>query len=156
MNSYARYFSGFGVIGTTKAKAAAYYLTLPLFKTGILSMDKMYKKYEKVASQYSNNGDKFIGTITFSFENRRFIFERQWWESKVVWVDFEDMSVPVPEDYDELLRHSYGDYMTPVQEPTNHGELLFSTTVPYKKFIEDHFDELKQGWYKQTEMGKKS
>ena len=143
MNSYARYYSGFGVLGTTKAKAAAYYLTLPFFKTGLLSMDKLYKRYERVASQYQNNGDKLIGTIAFSFENKRFIFSRKWWESKVVLVDFEDMKVPIPEDFDELLKHSYGDYMTPVQEPTNHGELLFSTNVPYTKFT-------------QTEVGKKA
>lgn len=155
MNSFARYYSGFGTVGTTRVKAAAYYLTLPLFKLGILSMDKLYRKYDQTASKYENSGGSMIGTIAFSFEEKRWIFNKNWWESKVVWVNFEDMLVPVPEDYDALLRHSYGDYMTPVQEPTNHGDLLFSTTIPYKQFIEEHSDELREGWYERTEVGNK-
>ena len=155
MNSFARYYSGFGVAGTTKAKAVAYYLTLPLFKLGILSMDKLYRRYERIASRYMDSDGKYAGTIAFSFENRRFIFEKKWWDGRVIPVDFEDMKVPVPEDYDTLLHHSYGDYMTPVQEPTNHGELLFSVEIPYEEFIEKHFDELKAGWYRRTEKGRK-
>lgn len=156
MNSFARYYSGFGVTGTTKVKAIAYYLTLPLFKVGLLSMDKLYRKYETIASQYKDCEEKRIGTIAFSFDEKRFIFQRELWESSVIRVQFEDILVPVPEEYDALLRHSYGDYMIPVQEPTNHGELLFSTAIPYKQFIEEHFDELREGWYKKTEVGNKA
>lgn len=155
MNSFARYYSGFGTMGTTRTKAVAYYLSLPLFKFGLLSMNKLFQKYERVASRYKDSNGKYAGSIAFSFENPRFIFERKWWESKVVLVDFEDIKVPVPENYDTLLKHSYGDYMTPVQEPTNHGTLLYSIDMPYDEFIKRHFDELKAGWYKQTEMGRK-
>lgn len=156
MNSFARWYSGFGVEGTTKIKAMAYYMTIPLFKSGFLSMDKLYKRYEKVASQYQDTKCRRAGTIAFSFENERFIFERALWDSEVIYAKFEDLKVPIPKSYDALLKHSYGDYMIPVQEPTNHGELLFSTEVPYDQFIREHFEELKNGWYKQTEVGSKN
>lgn len=155
MNAFSRYYSGFGTIGTNKIKEIGYYLLLPLFKIGILRMDKLYRKYDKIVSQFNNSNGKYVGTIAVSFEEPRFIFERKYWESEVIYVDFEGMKVPVPKDYDALLKHSYGDYMTPVQAPTCHGETLFSVTTPYKQYIEEHFDELKRDWYRLTEVGRK-
>ena len=156
MNSYARYYSGFGTVGTTKMKALAYYCSLPLFKCGFITMKSLYSKYEKIASKYKNTDGKLAGTIVFSYDNPRFIFNRKWWESDTIWVNFESIKVPIPKEYDNLLKHSYGDYMTPVQEPTNHGDLLFSTTIPYEVFIKKNFNHLKRGWYRQTEIGKKT
>lgn len=155
INSYSRYYSGLGTIGTTKIKAIAYYCSLLLFKTKILTPGRLYERIEKILSRYSDTDAKRIGAIALLFDHNRFIYPKELWEGDTIWCDFESIKVPVPERYDEILRHSYGDYMKPVQEQTNHGEILFSTTIPYSKFIEDNYEELKKQWYKYTELGKK-
>ena len=45
--------------------------------------------------------------------------------SETLWMPFEHILVPVPAGFDEVLRLQYGDYMKPVQAPTQHGQMLF-------------------------------
>ncbi len=59
------------------------------------------------------------------------IFNRQLFE-KTLYMPFEDMEIPVPAGYDEILRLNYGDYMTPVKAPSGHGNLLFDTERSYR------------------------
>ena len=114
----------------------------------ILSLGKLFRYYEKIASKYDGTKCTYVGTVTFSFENQRFIYETNWLSGETIECDFEGKRIPIPEYYDAILKKSYGDYMTPVQEPTNHGDVLFSSTIPYGQFIRDHYEELKNGWYK--------
>lgn len=71
-----------------------------------------------------------------------------------VWLDFEDMKVPAPARYDELLRLIYGDdYMTPRQVPTCHGEVIFDTEHSYLERLPEirrqyRLSVLKRGWRK--------
>ncbi len=151
MNSHARYYSGFGAQYTTNVKKIAYYLSVPLFKLHIITMKRLFEKYEKVASMYENKETKKCGTITFSFDNPRFIYETNCFIGGVLKHNFEMIKVPIPEKYDNILKHTYGDYMTPVQAPTEHGELVFSSTIPYTQYVKSHMEELKQRWITQTE-----
>ena len=48
---------------------------------------------------------------------------------------FEHILIPVPKDYDRILRIDFGEYMTPVQAPTLHGALLFDTETSYKLLL---------------------
>ena len=48
---------------------------------------------------------------------------------------FEDIMIPIPRDYDKILKIDFGDYMTPVQAPTMHGSLLFDTERSYKEIL---------------------
>ena len=45
------------------------------------------------------------------------------------------MKIPAPAGYDAFLRTQYGDYMTPAQEPTNHGTTIFDTHRSYKEVL---------------------
>ena len=155
MNVYARHHAGIGTLGASAAQSLAYHAVAMLFKTKILSMKSLYGKYESIATRYSNSRTKRVGTIAGLFDNQRFIFARGPWESKPIRLDFEDIKVPVPESYDEILKHSYGDYLTPKQERTNHGETFFSATIPYEKYIEDNKHVLLEKRYKLTNGGKK-
>lgn len=118
-------------------------------------MKSLYRKYESIATRYSNSRTKRVGTIAGLFDNQRFIFEREPWESKPIRLDFEDIKVPVPESYDEILKHSYGDYMTPKQEKNNHGETFFSATIPYDKYFENNKQVLLAKRYELTQAGRK-
>ncbi len=153
MNCYARYNSGFGAEYTTTVKKIAYYMMVPLFKMRLLTMSKLYANFEKAASRYSNVKTKRQSIIACIYYNPRFIYSVKDHSDKVDGV-FEDMIIPLPVGYESILRNAYGDYMTPVKAPSQHGDLVFSATVPYEKYIEEHFDELKAHWIKQTETGR--
>lgn len=50
---------------------------------------------------------------------------------------FEDIMMPVPVGYDEMLTTLYGDYMTPVRAPSLHGSVIFDTERPYTEVLKD-------------------
>lgn len=146
MNSYSRYHAGIGTLGTTKIRAIAYYTVLPLFKIGLLSMDKLFKYYEKTVSAYEDSDEKYVSVTACTYGSPRTIWNREYWNSGQSKMKFENTTVPVPTRYDEILSKQFGDYMVPVQEPTNHEGAVFSATIPYSEYIKDHYDELKQRW----------
>ncbi len=154
MNLYARYYSGIGNEGMTRTKRIVYNCILPLFKLRIITMNQLYEIFENVARKYSNSNSKMAGALTLLFKNDRFIYDRCLWQGETIRTKFEDIEVPVPEKYDDILKHSYGDYMTPVHEPTNHGDLVFSTTMPYPEYINANYSELKKQWYLRSEVNK--
>ena len=53
-----------------------------------------------------------------------------------LWMPFENISVPVPAGYDLFLRTQFGDdYMTPRQDPSYHGQLIFDTEKSYLQIL---------------------
>ena len=53
-----------------------------------------------------------------------------------VWLDFEDIKVPAPAGWDEYLRVQYGDnYMTPLKNPTLHGNLIIDAYRDYREVL---------------------
>lgn len=70
---------------------------------------------------------------------RREIFD------ETLWMPFENMQVPVPKGYDELLTTQYGaDYMTPRREASYHGDIVFSTTRDYHEVAPEVFRQYKR------------
>ena len=62
------------------------------------------------------------------------------WDKKIfeetIMLPFEDIMVPAPKDYDAFLRSSFGDnYMTPIQAPSLHGEMVFDTERSYLEVL---------------------
>ena len=155
MRVYSRYYSGVGAVGASVLQRIAYNIVVLLFKVNILNISDLYKKFEKIATKYSTSLTKRVGTVAGTLDNHRFIYEKRLWNSKVVWLDFENIKVPVPETYDEILRHTYGDYMVPKQENNLHGETLFSATIPYKDFMKMHEQELLEKRFDLTNVGRK-
>ena len=154
MNAYSRYHSGVGAMGGSGKEKIAYSLISVLFKLNILKMPTLYDKYDKIASKFSDISTKRVGTIAGTFDNERFIFDSKLWDAKTILIPFEDIKVPIPESYDEILKNSYGNYMTPKREKTNHGETFFSVAVPYKLFIEENKEMLMKKRFEKTFVGR--
>lgn len=57
------------------------------------------------------------------------------WYSDTIYLPFENIMVPAPAGYDSLLKYRYGDYMTPIQSPTQHNGIFLDPDVPYTKYI---------------------
>lgn len=76
------------------------------------AMDKLQVRTLKRLIKLGENG-KFV---TEAYHNKRFrVYERNLL-TDTVRMEFEDMSVPVPKDYDKYLTIVFGDYMTPPPE----------------------------------------
>ena len=41
----------------------------------------------------------------------------------------------MPLTYDEILTQHFGDYMKPSRAPNTHGDVYFSSKIPYEEFI---------------------
>lgn len=64
---------------------------------------------------------------------------------ETIWMDFEDIKVPVPKEYDAYLRLMFGEsYMIPQQVSSLHGGVLFDTEHSYKESL--HQIRKDYGW----------
>jgi lipopolysaccharide cholinephosphotransferase len=96
-----------------------------------------YKKAESVSKAYSNRATDFISLLTFQMDNFGHALRRSDMND-IIEIDFEFLKMPVPANYDEHLRRKYGDYMTPVNNPNFHGDLIVDTNVGYKDYYQHH------------------
>ncbi len=91
---------------------------------------EIYREAEELFRQFSVKDCEEVGELSYSGTSlvyRKCIYE------ETVWLDFEDIKVPAPVGWDEYLRVQYGDnYMTPMQDPTLHGELVIDAYRDYR------------------------
>ena len=73
------------------------------------------------------------------------LYDKHWFD-EVVMLPFENIFLPCPVGYDNILRTKYGDYMVPVKEGTMHGTVLFDLNQSYKQIVENKIKELP--WYR--------
>jgi lipopolysaccharide cholinephosphotransferase len=148
MRFASRYYSRIKSKGLSGAKKLAYYILCPAFFTGLLNTRKIFLYYDKVCSQFENINTKRVGEISFAWDDDRFIFERNDFDGIDVDVKFENIVLKAPANFDAILRKSYGDYMTPVKQSSEHGTTIFDANVPYSKYKEEHYKELESLWIK--------
>jgi lipopolysaccharide cholinephosphotransferase len=103
-----------------------------------------FHSFQEVFTQFQNCYAKFdepmsdvcscpCFNITQVFSIRR----KLEWYSDTLYMPFEDIMIPVPIGYDEILKNEYGDYMTPVKAPTMHGSVIFDPDRSYVEVLKD-------------------
>lgn len=92
-------------------------------------LSKAFRQYEKTVVSFASPKNNYAGKIALHL--REHIFDKADFDS-VINMPFEDIEIPVPVGYDEILRLNYGDYMTPVKAPSGHGNFLFDTERSYR------------------------
>lgn len=76
-----------------------------------------------------------VGELTSLGEDK--LWNKSIFEETVI-LPFENIQVPAPKGWDEFLRVSFGDdYMTPIQAPSMHGQVVFDTERSYKEVLPD-------------------
>lgn len=112
-------------------------------KSGFINMYRAIEDRLRLADM-----DTARNWANISFSGSRLLFDRHLFDD-TVWMDFEDIKVPMPADYDLYLRISYGDdYMTPRQDPTEHGELVVSTTRSWREVAPEVCRQWRKGTMK--------
>lgn len=109
---------------------------------------QLYKQAEKLFAMFSENESK---TLTRMMPNglnlqKNFRLKKEYYD-KAVWLPYEDIKMPVPVAFDEMLRKRYGDYMKPVRNCGGHNYPFFETQ---KKQLQAVLDFEMPG-YKYTE-----
>ena len=100
-------------------EAARILLTKPF-----VSLRKAYTEYENLFRAVDVKEAEEVAMMTFTWD----LFEKtrctKHVMDNIIKVPFEDIMMPIPAIYDEVLRRQYGDYMTPVQSPSYHGVFI--------------------------------
>jgi lipopolysaccharide cholinephosphotransferase len=93
----------------------------------------IYKQAEDVARSMKIKDSDKVAQMLFSGD--QIVFDKDIF-NETIWMDFENIKVPVPVGYDKFLRTQYGDnYMTPIKEGNNHGTVVFDTEHSYKEVL---------------------
>ena len=95
----------------------------------------IYKQYEDLFRKYKIEDNAKVSLHAWFYDLKRFSRDKHWYDG-TLWMPFEDIMMPVPSGYHEILTMQFGDYMTPVKAPSYHGEFLFlDTEKPYQEFF---------------------
>ena len=94
----------------------------------------IYAQMEKACTRYNGQGMKRVGLISFLPDDDRLIFPADAF-AEIQSVPFEFISIDIPSDYDTLLAHQYGDYMTMKKENSYHGGVIFDTERSYMDYL---------------------
>ncbi|MCI8593561.1 MAG: LicD family protein [Lachnospiraceae bacterium] len=108
------------------------------FVKGITTYEKAVRKYWDVIGEYDDVAEK-VSLMTHIVK-----FARQYWIYKadfesIIYVDFENISIPVPKNHDRVLKNIYGDYMQfpPAEErgEWHNGLIDFNPDMPYREYF---------------------
>lgn len=104
----------------------------------LLGPINVYRIYEKQITRWNKTDCKCVACPSFDLKQiERETREKSWYD-KTVFMPFEDIEMPVPEGYHNVLVSLYGnDYMTPRKDSSEHGEVIISTDRPYQEVLED-------------------
>ena len=94
---------------------------------------KCFREYEDIFKKNNITDFDNVSFISFYFELERFLRNKHWYD-ETIYLPFEDILIPVPKDYDKILKLQYGDYMKPVHVPTMHGG--FEVLDPDRSYLE--------------------
>ena len=131
-NYYSKLIERKGVLRKIKYKG------IQLFDHCIISYDNLIQKHNNIISRYNDCTNR-VTLMTHGV-----FFQKRYWCDKndlkdLVDVPFEFIKVPVPRNYDEILHHMYGDYMTfpPIEErgKWHDGQLIMEPYIPYDEYI---------------------
>lgn len=64
---------------------------------------------------------------------------------EILWLPFENITIPCPKEYEKILEIEYGDWRTPIEGASLHGELIVDLNKSYKTVVHDLLKE--KPWY---------
>ena len=105
-----------------------------------------YRKFEDIFRSYNSKNCNSVCCLTFVVDTDHYLRDKSWYRN-TLFFPFEDIQLPVPSGYHEILSKQYGDYMTPRQDGTYHGTFWrLDPEIPYEKYL----PELKKFYLSQS------
>ena len=96
---------------------------------------RFFGRFEKLLRSNLLKDNRHVACLGFTDDLEHFERDKEWY-SDTLYMPFEDISMPVPSGYDEILKKQYGDYMVPRQAPTYHGGFWkLDPETPYESYL---------------------
>lgn len=104
----------------------------------LLGPGNIYLFFERQFTKWNKSQCRSIACPTYDFrQTGRETKEKEWYE-RTLMMPFENIEIPVPEGYHEVLKTLYGDnYMEPRKEQSGHGNTIIFTDRSYKDVLEE-------------------
>lgn len=102
----------------------------------------MYKVVNQLCTCYNgDDGDELVMYLDYINWPHK-VYKKQWFD-EIVQQPFEGFLIPVPADYDEILKIIYGDYHIRVRSSARHGYPLYNKQLQrLRKAVEDREKKL--------------
>lgn len=98
--------------------------------------DNIYRLYEKQFTKWNRRNCHRIACAAYNYRVLDIKIKEKSWYDETVMLPFEDIQMPAPSFYKEVLNIEFGpDYMTPKQVTAAHGEMIIYTDRPYQEVL---------------------
>ena len=148
--AYARYYSGVDVRGDALPTKLLYWMIYPLLKFNVITSEKAFKKFEKIAARYNNKKyacDNIAETPWLAY-NSQDLYAKEFFESGSTEEIFHGKKFKIFKEYDRLLTAMYGSYRIPKQEPSRHSKQAQFVDIPFEEYKIKYKDEIVENWKK--------
>lgn len=116
---------------------------LSYLKQNGMNNQDCFLRYENILRSNDYETSAKVGTLGFWYRR----FKGYHIYDGTVMMKFEDIEIPAPIGYDELLRIFFGDdYMTPIRESAAHTGLIYDVERPYQEIQAEL--RKKRSWWK--------
>lgn len=107
------------------------YHTLMLFR----AEERAYDNFEKAMHRYNDTNTNEMGIVSISKIGDKYCWTKEDLESPLIYMPFEFVEIPIPSNFDSILRKTYGDWKQYVIGTGNHGDLVIDTNRPYTDYV---------------------
>lgn len=84
----------------------------------------------RLCIRYSKKKHDYVVEYLFYMSNSAAVYQKEWFD-EVEYVPFENIMVPIPKDYDKILRMKYGDYTVAVRGAAAHDYPFFKKQLKF-------------------------
>ncbi|MCI6062863.1 MAG: LicD family protein [Ligilactobacillus salivarius] len=94
----------------------------------IIGKEYFQNKLKKLENIKNYEESKYISCVVWASGGEKDIFKRSWFDS-YIYMDFQKYRFRVPKDYDEVLKHTYGNYMKLPDEKDRIGHHYYEVEI---------------------------
>ena len=97
--------------------------------------EKAYQRFESAMHRYNNVKTNQMGLVSIIKVGGKYCWETDDLESELVNMQFEFVEIPIPSNYDSLLKKTYGNWEEYVVGAGNHGELIIDANKSFNNYL---------------------
>lgn len=102
----------------------------------LIGHNKLSRKYEDLFRENSLDDATEVASMSFNWQQFERVRRSKHLMDDIIWMPFENTTIPVPAIYDEILRKHFGDYMKPVLGSSLHsGFDILDADMPYTHYL---------------------
>lgn len=95
------------------------YLNIEIERNGSI-LNQLMRIMDKIACLYQGNASQDIASLVYYSIKKEKIRRREWYADSIL-VPFENMEIPVPIGFEDVLQNLYGDWRQPVRGGADHN-----------------------------------